>query len=303
MGKFKITKKQFETASEYKQNEQAEEESEEKKKLKETITKLDEEYKNSPDRTYGDTKIPNTVEKTYEKPTNEQTIDKADSEISPLYQAKMQSLTSESNMKQQNLEDKKDELYQRAEESLKELRKSYDSAKENTSNEALKRGLARSSIVMNLLNDLEGERINATGGILSQRDKELDSVSKQIDDLKVKLLNDTNVLNEERAKEINQRIDELVDKYNKEEKEIAEYNNKLRQQKAETIAKLKEAGVDVDETKSEEYMKMYAGKIKALYSYYYSLGEDALKEMQKDKQFITDNVGENGYDTLARYFE
>ena len=36
MGKFKITKKQFETASEYKQSEQAEDESEEKKKLKDS---------------------------------------------------------------------------------------------------------------------------------------------------------------------------------------------------------------------------------------------------------------------------
>lgn len=303
MAKFKITKKEFERASEYNQNDQTEEESEEKKQLKDTIGKLDEEYKNSPNRTYGDTVIPNAVEKTYTRPSDEETVKKVEEEISPLYNEKLKALNSESNFTQQNLEEEKDELYKRAEQSLKELKKSYESAKENTSNEALKRGLARSSIILNQLKDLEGDKITATGEILNQRDRDLSSISRKIDELQLKLLNDTNVLNEERAKEINQRIDELLEKYKKEETDVLEYNNKLRQQKASVLAELKEQGLNFDETQSKEYIEMYSGKIQAFYEYYYSLGDKANAEIQKDRQFILDNVGEKGYYFLKRYFD
>ncbi len=304
MGKFKLTKKDFDMLSQEKSESESEEsESEEKKKLKEDISKIDSEYKNSPVRTYGDIEVPNTAEKTYKMPTHEETVDKASSEISPLYDAKINSLNSESSFAEQKLEDEKDELYKRAEQSLKELKGVYDGAKESTSNEALKRGLARSSIILNQLKDLEGERIEAAGGILTQRDKDLSSIAREIDELQLKLVNDVNELNEEKAKEINQRIEELYEKYQAEASKVDEYNNKLRQEKAETMAKLKEAGLTADETQSKEYVTMVANKTRAFYSYYYSLGENALSELQKDRQYVIDNIGQNGYDYLLRYFK
>ena len=300
--KIKITKKQFEDAVKPKETESSEEESEEKKNLKDTIGAIEKEYQTSPSRTYGDVTVPNTVEKTYEMPSSEETIKKAESEISPLYNAKIQSITSENTMAQQNIEDEKDELFKRAEESLNELKRTYDGARENTSNEAIKRGLARSSIVLNQLNDIERGHIDATAGILTQRDGEIANLKKELDNLKVKLLNDTNILNEERAKEINERVEDLLDKYQKEEKEVLEYNNKVRKEKADTLAKLKEAGIATDETESKEYVKMIADKTRAFYSYYYSLGENAVAEMEKDRKYIEENIGEKGYESLMRYF-
>ena len=303
MAKIKFTKKQFEEIIQPKEQEDDSGESQEKKNLKETISNIETEYNNSPYRTYGDITVPNAVEKTFEKPTEEETFKKAEEEISPLYNAKMQSLTSESAMAQQSVEDEKDELYIAAEESLKHLNKSYDGAKESASNEAVKRGLARSSIILSQLNDLEKSRIGATDGVISQRDKDLADLTRQIENLKIKLLNDTNELNEERAKEINERVTELLEKYRKEEQDVLEYNNKLRQQKADSIVKLQQAGIIGEEVNSEEYKKMIADKTRAFYSYYYSLGENALKELKDDMQFVVDNIGEKGYQSLLRYFE
>ena len=124
MAKFKFTKRQFEDAIEPKREEESgEEESEEKRQLKETINEIDNVYKSTPTRTYEDVTVPYGVEKSYEMPTEEETAKKAQSEISPLYDAKIQSLTTENEMAKQNVEDEKDELYQRAEESLKQLKK------------------------------------------------------------------------------------------------------------------------------------------------------------------------------------
>ena len=65
---------------------------------------------------------------------------------------------------------------------------------------------------------------------------------------------------------------------------------------------LKQEGYDIDETQSEEYKTMIAEKTKALYSYYYSLGEDALKELQRDRDYVEGNIGASGYNSLLRYF-
>ncbi len=316
MAKFKFTKQQYEEALKPQIKDDGGEDAKldinkdkgkadnsEKEKLKDKIEVIDSEYKNAPNRTYGDVVVPNVVEKTYEMPSSEETRKKVEDEISPLYDAKLNSLNSKNATEIQNAEEEKDELYQKAEESLKQLKKTYDSAKENTSHEAIKRGLARSSIILNQLSDLEQGRISATGGIITQRDKGIDALSREVEELKLRLLNDTNVLNEERAKEVNRRVEELLDKYQKEQEDVFEYNNKIRQQKAETLAKLKDAGIDVDETKSNEYVKMIADKTKAFYSYYYSLGEDALEELVKDRKYVEDNIGIKGYETLKRYFE
>ena len=303
MAKFKFTKRQFEDAIEPKREEESgEEESEEKRQLKETIKEIDNVYKSTPTRTYEDVTVPYGVEKSYEMPTEKETAKKAQSEISPFYDAKIQSLTTENEMAKQNVEDEKDELYQRAEESLKQLKKTYDNAKENTSNEAIKRGLARSSIILNQLSDLEQSHIGATGGVLTQRDKELSSLAKKIDELKLKLLNDTNELNEEKEKEISQRIESLLDKYKAEEKDVLEYNNRIRKQNAETLERLRAEGIDADETQSREYITMVADKMHAFYSYYYSLGENALTELMKDRDYIVKNVGEKIYENLRAQF-
>ena len=303
MAKIRFTKKQFEEIFKPAKQEETTSESEEKNKLKETIINIDNEYKSSPNRTYGDITVPNVVEKTYEKPSDEETLKKAEEEISPLYDAKMQKLTSKSAMEQQSIEDEKDELFKTVEESLKHLNRSYDGAKENASNEALKRGLARSSIILNQLNDLEQGRIGATGDVIEQRDKDLADLTRQIENLKIKLLSDTNELNEERAKEINERVEELVEKYRKEEQDVLEYNNKLRQQQTDNLVKLQESGIIAEGAQSEEYKKMIADKTKAFYSYYYSLGKDAATEMEKDKEYIEKNIGEKGYESLMRYFK
>lgn len=274
-----------------------------KDELKKTISDLDTEYKNSPVRTYGDIEVPLTKEKVYEMPSDEEIKKKAEEQVAPIYDAKMNTITSEGQLAQKGVESEKDELYKRAEESLKELRKSFNRAKENTSNEAVKRGLARSSIVLNQLSDLENSLIGATGGVLEQREKSLTDLADKIEELKLKVLNQTNELNAEKAQDISEKVKDLFDEYKKEEQEVFEYNNRIKKEKADAIAKLKAAGMDMNEKNTKEYAKMMSGKFKAFYKYYYSLGDDALSEMQKDREYILENIGDDGYNGLLRYFE
>ena len=277
-------------------------ESQEKEDLKEQIEQINDEYENTTTRTYGDVVVPQTQEKVYEMPSIEETTQKATEEIEPLYDAKKESIETQGEIKTQALEQEKDEFIKAVEDSLKTLNSSYDKAKDSASNEALKRGLARSSIILNQLDSLEKGRVTATGEVLSERDKKIASIMDEVEKLKLEIENDVNVLTEEKVKKINERVNELVEKYQKEQDDVFEYNNKVRKEKAETLAKLKEAGIDATEENSKEYIKMIADKTKAFYSYYYSLGKNAKSELEKDREFVEEQIGARGYQSLMRYF-
>ena len=309
MKKFKISIKDFENLDEIekvneplKENNDGEEETHEKIDLKEKIEKINDEYEKTTTRTYNGIEVPVAIEKDYEMPSLEQTTQKATGEIEPLYEAKKDAVISKGEIRNQALEDEKDELLKAVEDSLKTLNTSYDKAKDSASNEALKRGLARSSIILNQLGNLENGRVNATGEILSERDKNIAEIMDEVEKLKLEIDGELNVLTEEKVKKINERVEELVQKYKKEQDDVFEYNNKIRKEKADTIAKLKEAGIDATESNSEEYVKMISDKTSAFYSYYYSLGENAMSELKKDRQYVEEQIGERGYQALKRYF-
>lgn len=304
MKKFKITEKDFEKlTAPTKPSTAEEEESEKKKKLKEDLIGFQEEYETSKSRTYSGVEIPNVVEKEYVVPTKEETKTKVTQTVTPLYDAKMQTVKDESEFEQRQKEDDIDLIYQRARESLGEIDKSYAKSKENLSDEAIKRGLARSSIVASQLADLEKAKLGAQTEILNKRDSDVGKKDQEINDLKVQLYNKIAELNGEKAIDIATRMDELFKEYASKQEETLKYNNELRQKRADMIAEAMSKGLDLSEQNSEEYKKMIADKTKSMYSYYYSFGKGASEEMQKDKDFIVEHLGEKGYETLLRYFE
>ena len=306
MGKIKITQTDFENLTN--QNNEGvktvadQEGTPKKKKLHETIDVIQKEYDNAPDRTYGDVKIPNAIERTYDAPTLEQTVKSATEQIAPTYDAKIQTAQTEGDFKKKQKQEEKDEVVERAEASIANLRASAGEATENTSNQALKRGIARSSIVAQLLNDIESAKVSAEGGILKERNKSLRDIDGKIDEIDAKLLNTIAEITAEKTYGINEKVQSLLAEYEKKKKEVEEYNNELRQKKAEMITKAKAQGIDVSEENSAEYVKMIADKTKAFYGYYYSLGEGALQELEKDAEYITEHIGTKGYQTLREYF-
>ena len=304
MKKFKITEKDFEKLTAPTEPSTAdEEESEKKKKLKEDLLGFQEEYESSQSRTYSGIEIPNVVEKEYVAPTKEETETKVTQTVTPLYDAKMQTVKDENEFEQRQKEDDIDLIYQRAKESLGEIDKSYAKSKESLSDEAIKRGLARSSIVASQLADLEKAKLGAQTEILNKRDSDVGKKDQEINDLKVKLYNKFAELNGEKAIDIATRMDELFKEYAAKQEETLKYNNELRQNRADMIAEAMSKGLDLSEQNSEEYKKMIVDKTKSMYSYYYSFGKGASEEMQKDKDFIIEHLGKKGYETLLRYFE
>ena len=139
--------------------------SDKKNKLMSKIDKITYEYKNTPTRTYGGVTVPTLNEKDFSMPTDAEIRKTAVDSFSNVYDDKRQSATDESKIKTQALKEKSSELEEKVKESLANLNRNYGEAKENASKEALKRGLARSSIITNQLGELDKERISTENAI------------------------------------------------------------------------------------------------------------------------------------------
>ena len=47
---------------------------------------------------------------------------------------------------------------------------------------------------------------------------------------------------------------------------------------------------------------MISSKNNAFYTYYYSFGDKALEELEKDSAYLKQELGDKGYETLRQYF-
>lgn len=154
--------------------------------------------------------------------------------------ASIEKINNEISAKENELNANKNNLKQQNEEDKTKLQSYYDNAKQNASDQALSRGLGRSSIVINQLGAFDQNQINDYKAL----DKELsENVSKINSDIslltsqKEKALNDFNI---EYAVKIQEKIAELNNELFKKNEEITKYNNEISLKEAEFNKELSE---------------------------------------------------------------
>lgn len=190
-----------------------------------------------------------------------------------------------------------------ADKKKKSLSESYAVAKENAANEAIRRGIARSSIISEQLADFDAANIKANADIDYAAENSIKQINGEIEELSDKLSDALSSLDMETAIKVNERIQKLKTERQKRSDEVLEYNNKIAEKKASFAEKLAKKGQTEKEENSDQYARAYTKKINALYDYYRSLGTGAKSALAADKNFIIKYVGEKGYDLLNRYYE
>lgn len=121
----------------------------------------------------------------------------------------------------------------------------YDNAMAAFSDDALKRGLARSSIAANKSAELQSGKANALSQAAASAEDTVNNIDKQISDLEIsrkKALNDFNIAY---AAKVTEKIAELTKERDAKAAEVLKYNNSLAQQeqkdalnRAETLSDL-----------------------------------------------------------------
>jgi len=193
----------------------------------------------------------------------------------------------------------------------------YDNAKSSAENDALKRGLSRSSIVINTLSAFDQNRIN----LLNQIDEELTSKIQNLNDQisvlnleKQKAINDFDV---EYATKLNQKISTLKDELNEKNQEVLEYNNKIEQIEKEYKNSAIKTNNDIKQDAYEELLDrveffMENGEkinsavnkenYKAILNFLDQMHSKEALEFLKNNQYLQKMLG-NEYSSLLVYLE
>lgn len=278
-------------------------ESKEKLGLKAALDKIDADYAADDTRTYDGTAVPKLEKKAYDAPTDEEIAATAKAELEASADIKKNALKKSADEKRAALEVEIGDTKAAADKKKKSLSESYAVAKENAANEAIRRGIARSSIISEQLADFDAANIKANADIDYAAENSIKQINGEIEKLSDKLSDALSSLDMETAIKVNERIQKLKTERQKRSDEVLEYNNKIAEKKASFAEKLAKKGQTEKEENSDQYARAYTEKINALYDYYRSLGTGAKSALVADKNFIIKYVGEKGYDLLNRYYE
>lgn len=197
------------------------------------------------------------------------------------------------------------------------LDKLYEERKEVASDEALKRGLGRSSIIINQIDAFEKDKIDEYMAIDKELSSAINSLNAQLGELetnKQKALSDYDIAY---AVKLNEKIKEINDELYQKQQEVIKYNNEIAEKEAEyNLSKEKQdASIKNDLISQQldvaEFIEKYG--INALYSLKYQDKFDvaldyfnnidkatALNELKNNATYYKEQLGNKYYDLLAR---
>ena len=164
---------------------------------------------------------------TYTPPTDEEISRQAETLLSQYLKSGLDAIESENKSKRESYNKTKDGLALALSSGVSEIDKTYASAIERAGNDALRRGLARSSVALNTVGALESERAKEKSDLSEKYRASIDDIDAKLNALeseRVKAINDFNV---GYTVKISEQIEKLKSERDKKQAEVIKYNNEL----------------------------------------------------------------------------
>lgn len=231
--------------------------------LVDSLNKINEKYNQKTDRDYYESELLSELgeEPTYEKKDDividkdkiaeavtagyQETREKSEKELGDKYGKKSESLY-----------EKIERLNQELPQELDKISNKYDAYKKNAEYDALKRGMARSTVAELEQDSLEGQKTDALNEKLISTASSVQKLENEIDDLNSELDAALNELDIELASKIQKEIDTKVSKLESEQSKVLAYNKKIDELTKTSLEKRAKKQAKLE----EEYAKKYAGK-------------------------------------------
>jgi len=164
---------------------------------------------------------------TYEKPTDDELYEQAAYTAEQSYQNAYNQLFNTTKSKKNILLKSIQDVESDYEKSISEMGSYFKNSAEILSDDALSRGLSRSSYALDLQNENETNRQDALRQLLSDRMETINEIQNQIDILEQEYLENQNYLSNQKSAEIEQTLSDLKDNRDQTMREVLEYNNDL----------------------------------------------------------------------------
>lgn len=261
-----------------------------KKALKDNFKEIDNKYLNT--LTGNQDPSLNLEKMTFTKPSDEQIKQQATNSLADYRESGLKNIEQEYMTKAQNIDDSISQKKQNADIQKSELEQKYASLKADASNDALKRGLARSSIVVNTLEAFDNKMLDNFMTINQDLAKSIDTLSNQKNLLEQQKQNALNSFDISYAVQLNEKIDKINEKLKQQEETVLKYNNEIAEKEAEYKRKKQQEALDYAEYVGKyglgtiEMMKSNE-KYKLAREYFLTLPKnEAIKELESDSAYI-----------------
>lgn len=201
-------------------------------------------------------------------------------------------------------EEEKENIKANAETEKVEIGQIYDSYKISTESDLIKRGLARSSVAVLSLDNLEASRAKELSRVAENLTNSLNKVEGEILSLQQSLENSLVALDLELAVNINTQIEKKIKEMEEKQAEAIEFNNKVDELEAKYKASISDKKIEQAEYE-EELAKKYEGyaqarkteeKLTLAMNYYAQMDKTAaLKEIISNTE-LARLLGDSFYD-------
>lgn len=249
----------------------------------------------------------NLQKKSYEKPSQEQVELDATNSLTDYKNSSINSINETFDDKDEKLNENIEKAKESSQNTEKTIKTNYENAKQNAKDDAVARGLARSSIIVNTLNNLDNNMLNALNENLTSLNNAISNYEIQKQNLELEKQNALNSFNIEYAVKLQDKINEINTSILKKEEEVLEYNNKIEQQQAEWDKKTAQDNLDYNKDLLELYSKYGENvfdivkqmeKYKVAESFFNNMSkEDALLELENNSNYIN-QLGRSLYNKL-----
>lgn len=219
--------------------------------------------------------------KEYAPATDEEIEKRAQDETAGDYQKKTQNLLDSAKKKGEELSDYNKQLSEKKTASLADAESAVERAKETASDDMLKRGLGRSSIVAGILGEYDKAGLEKAAEIMNSYDSKIADVEKEISGLESEKKKSLDELDLAHAKEVSDRIAELKEERLKLSNEAIAENNKIAQKQADLDAERLE-GI---EKYKEDRKKKAEDEAKQLAEYEKKYGYSGEKQQNYAKRY------------------
>lgn len=252
----------------------------------------------------------------YDAPTDEQLAAAAEAELAAYKQAGQTAVENEHSATRAELETQKQAAAQKTQAQQKAIDLAYDRADKQTSDDALKRGVARSSIAVNRMADLAAARADEQAAVSKAHADAVAALDGQIGGLETKRQQALDAFNISLAAKLTERINALKSDRASKQSEATKYNNSLTEKESDAARdKLKQESALYSEQlkqieKEHELEKKYGTQSEQRYQAAYALLRDALSDMSpsearnavRNDEFFTNNLSQYWYYKLYNEF-
>lgn len=167
--------------------------------------------------------------KQFERPDEKEVEKQAQEGLSEYKNASLNQIENDYKTNKTAIDQQLETLDSSTKQSKSQLEEAYQSAKTNASNDAIKRGLARSSIIVNKLAEYDKNMLTEFSKIEKDYNDTFNKLNNQKSMLEVQRQNALDAFDIAYAVKLSEKISALNEKLDQKEQEVIEYNNKMEQ--------------------------------------------------------------------------